>query len=136
MDASVRQQVRARAYDRCEYCLLPQHIGASIQFHVEHIRAKQHGGTDQLENLALACPNCNWNKGPNVSAIDPDTDTVVTLFNPRTDSWRDHFAFEHIRIVGRTAVGRASVRLFRLNEPHRLEVREELALRGELESKG
>jgi hypothetical protein len=113
-----------------------RNISASILFHVEHVRAKQHGGTERLDNLALACPNCNWNKGANISAVDPVSDAVVMLFNPRTDSWSDHFAFEHIRIVGRTAIGRATVGLLRLNEPHRLEVREELALRGELESQG
>jgi hypothetical protein len=133
MDDSVRQPVRTRAHHRCEYRHLPQHVGTSILFHIEHVRAKQHGGTDQLDNLALACPNCNWNKGPNLSAIDPDTINIVPLFNPRTHSWREHVAFEEARIVGRSAVGRATVRLLRLNEPERLEVRAELLARGELE---
>ncbi len=30
---------------------------------VEHIVAKNHGGTDDLENLAIACTRCNSEKG-------------------------------------------------------------------------
>lgn len=71
MDASVRQFVRERAANRCEYCRLSQFEGGTIQFHIEHIRPRQHGGDDSVENLALACSTCNWHKGPNLSAIDP-----------------------------------------------------------------
>jgi hypothetical protein len=136
MDETVRELVRARAGHLCEYCRLPQHVGASIRFHIEHIRSQQHGGTDDLDNLGLACPNCNWNKGPNLSAIDPVTNDVVPLFNPRTDSWSDHFRFEDVRIVGRTPVGRATVRLLRMNAPYRIEVRHELDSHGESSAGG
>ena len=54
-------------------------------FHIEHIRAKQHGGTDDLTNLVLACNRCNRAKGPNLSSVDPTTGQVVRLFNPRED---------------------------------------------------
>jgi 5-methylcytosine-specific restriction endonuclease McrA len=131
IDDSVRQLVRARAGQRCEYCRLPQDAGASIRFHIEHIRPRQHGGDDSPDNLALACPNCNWNKGPNISAVDPATDSIVPLFNPRTHSWRDHFFLVKSRVEGRTSTERATVQLLRLNAPDRLEVRHELWLRGE-----
>jgi hypothetical protein len=65
VDERIRQLVRERAGLRCEYCRLAQAAASSIRFHIEHIRPPQHGGSDQLDNLALACPNCNWNKGPN-----------------------------------------------------------------------
>ena len=132
MDESVRHLVRERAGDRCEYCRLPQRIGSAIRFHVEHVRPRQHGGTDQLENLALACPTCNWRKGPNLSAVDPETDGLSPLFNPRTDLWKDHFALVGVEIVGLTTTGRATVRLLRLNDPEHLEVRRELDAQGEL----
>jgi 5-methylcytosine-specific restriction endonuclease McrA len=131
MDESVREFVRSRAGHRCEYCLLPQHVGASIRFHIEHIRSQQHGGNDQPDNLALACPNCNWNKGPNISGIDPETGAIVPLYNPRTDRWEQHFALLNIQIVGRTPFGRATVGLLRMNAPERLEVRQRLVQRGE-----
>jgi hypothetical protein len=72
------------------------------KFHIEHIRAKQHGGKDNPDNLALACPRCNRLKGPNLSSIDPDTDEVSLLFNPRAHLWDDHFAFVGIEVLGMT----------------------------------
>lgn len=136
MDDSVRQLVAARAGHRCEYCRLPQQVGASIRFHVEHIRARQHGGGDHPNNLALACPNCNWNKGPNISAVDPISGTVVPIYNPRTDTWHEHFALTDLRIDGLTPTGRATVRLLRMNSLERIELRQELVRRGELDMGG
>jgi hypothetical protein len=132
MDESLRQFVRERAGQRCEYCHLPQHVGNSIRFHIEHIRPRQHGGNDEPDNLALACPNCNWTKGVNLTAIDPETDAVVPLFNPRTDTWQEHFTPASLQIEGLTPAGRATVRLLRMNAPERMEVRQTLVRRGEL----
>ena len=55
MDASVQDLVRRRADNRCEYCLLRQEY-SELTHHIEHIVAKQHGGRDDIDNLALACP--------------------------------------------------------------------------------
>jgi len=54
MDAATRDFVRRRAAGRCEYCLLRQEH-CDLAHHVEHIVAKQHGGSDDAGNLALAC---------------------------------------------------------------------------------
>jgi hypothetical protein len=129
MDDSVRQLVRTRAGDRCEYCHLSQAEGYSMRFHIEHIRPRQHGGGDEVENLALACANCNWNKGPNLTSIDPLSDKVAVLFNPRTCIWSDHFAFVGHQIEGLTPTGRASVKLLRMNSSDRVQIRREVALR-------
>ena len=51
MDQALRQFVRDRAENRCEYCQLPQHAMDGT-FHIEHIIARQHGGTDDLSNLS------------------------------------------------------------------------------------
>jgi 5-methylcytosine-specific restriction endonuclease McrA len=128
MDAATRQLVRARADERCEYCLMPQSAFPEITFHVEHIVAKQHRGTDDTENLALACDRCNLFKGPNLSAIDPETRQLVPLFNPRVDAWHDHFRWAGVRIVGQTAVGRATVRLLEMNASARLVHRAKIGL--------
>jgi hypothetical protein len=53
MDATTRELVRRRAGERCEYCLLRQEH-CDLKHHVEHIIAKQHGGSDDPANLALA----------------------------------------------------------------------------------
>jgi 5-methylcytosine-specific restriction endonuclease McrA len=64
MDAETRQLVRSRANQRCEYCGIHQRIYPDFAFHIEHIVARQHGGGDELDNLALSCHLCNSKKGP------------------------------------------------------------------------
>lgn len=116
----------------CEYCGLPQAAAAFFTFHIEHVVARQHGGGDDPSNLALACPDCNFHKGPNLSSIDPDTQQAVPLFDPRSHSWDEHFAAEGARIVGLTPTGRATVRLLNMNEDARVEMRAELQAAGDL----
>ncbi len=131
MDESIRQFVRTRAHDCCEYCRLPQYAYLP-RFHVEHIRARSHQGADDPDNLALACPRCNRQKGPNLSAYDPDTTRLVPLFNPRTNAWKDHFVFRGIHIDGLTDTGRATVELLKMNQEERLALRRHLNELGEL----
>jgi len=47
--------------------------------HIEHILVRQHGGTEEFGILALACPSCNWHKGPNMAALDPETGGMELL---------------------------------------------------------
>ena len=122
MDAALRELVRDRAGARCEYCHLPQPF-SELKFHVEHIIPRQHGGSDTAENLALACPECNLLKGPNLTGVDPATGRVVRLFHPRRDKWPDHFVQHGARISGQTPAGRATVSLLKMNHSQRLEVR-------------
>src|SRR5689334_7546003 len=98
MDAATSQLVRQRAVYRCEYCRLSQQYSA-LTFHIEHIRARQHRGSADPRNLALACPECNCHKGTNLTGIDPDTGKVSRLFHPRRDRWENHFVREGARIV-------------------------------------
>lgn len=130
MDAATRRLVRDRAQDRCEYCRLPQSAAQFLRFHVEHIRAQQHVEDDSPENLALACPDCNRHKGPNLVTLDPASGGIVALFNPRTDVWADHFQLEGPIMVGRTRVGEATLRLLRMNSEERVEMRAQLLASG------
>jgi hypothetical protein len=132
MDSATSELVRQRAGHRCEYCRLPQHASA-LRFHIEHIIARQHGGTDDPANLALACPECNYQKGTNLSSIDPDTGKVTPLFHPRHDQWMDHFARDAARIVGKSPTGRTTVWLLEMNTGDRLRWREMLLRLGLLE---
>jgi len=131
MDSATRRQVRKRAHDRCEYCRLPQAAAPFLTFHVEHIQASQHVHDDSLDNLCLACPHCNLNKGPNLTALDPETRDIIPLFHPREHAWEEHFHFEDARIEGRTATGRATARLLRMNAEDQVRIRAALMLRGE-----
>lgn len=53
--AEVRRHVRERADDQCEYCHTRQSDEPFITYQVEQIVARQHGGSDEDDNLALAC---------------------------------------------------------------------------------
>lgn len=133
MDSQTRDTLRQRADDRCEYCRLRQEHAPLWRHQVEHIIPIKHGGTDHLDNLAWTCVRCNLSKGPNLSGIDPETSQVIELFNPRTQVWSEHFAHEGAHIVGLTPVGRATVAVLNMNEPRRLELREELLDNDELD---
>lgn len=59
---------------------------------VEHIVPRVHGGTDALENLALACARCNAGKGVRHDRnyrTDPRARELVTrLLARRQERWR------------------------------------------------
>jgi hypothetical protein len=131
MDAGARNLVRHRADNRCEYCLLPQEH-SHLAHHIEHIVAKQHGGSDDFGNLALACHRCNLCKGPNLTGFDRQSGRIVPLFHPRRDRWTEHFAWRGPRIEGLTAIGRATVLVLGMNDARRLDLRAELLARREL----
>ena len=123
MDAETRAAVRERAGHCCEYCQLRQVDSPLIPLQIEHIIPRKHGGLDTLDNLALACAECNLHKGSNLTGIDPDTSQITRLFDPRQDTWLEHFQRIGPRIVGLTAIGRTTIRVLELNAPARLRVR-------------
>jgi hypothetical protein len=118
-----RRLVRERAGGRCEYCRMAEEWEPYFTYHVEHIVARQHGGTDEHANLCLACHHCNLLKGPNLTSIDPDGGGVTTLFNPRAQAWADHFRIEGGKVLGLTASGRTTVFLLQMNAAQRVELR-------------
>jgi hypothetical protein len=87
---------------------------------------------DSLGNLALACPDCNFHKGPNLITLDPRTREFVRLYHPRTDAWAEHFEFRGAIIVGLSAVGDATIRLLQMNSVERVELRAELQAAGDM----
>ena len=92
-------------------------------FHIEHVRPSSRGGATVAGNLALACPGCNLHKADRVQAADPDTGRYAALLNPRRDRWAEHFAWDSLRVLGRTAVGRATLAALDLNHPRRQQIR-------------
>ena len=131
MDQALRSRIRLRAGEVCEYCRLPQGASQYVRFHLEHIVARQHGGQDDADNLALACGYCNHRKGPNIASLDPETGQLVPLFHPRRDRWSDHLRWDDTAIVGKTPVGRATAALLGMNDWQRIELRENLRGLGE-----
>jgi hypothetical protein len=123
MDAALKRTVRDRAGNRCEYCGLTQAQSPLFALQIEHIVPRKHHGASVLENLALACIDCNLHKGPNLTGIDPETGSVVELFHPRRDRWNDHFRQAGAIIVGLTATGRATIDVLNMNSADQLTLR-------------
>lgn len=112
----VLQLVRERAGFVCEYCHASEQW-QYVRFTVDHAVPLAQGGTNNADNLALACFHCNRRKADRVMAIDPDTAAPVPLFNPRYDAWAEHFIWspDRVTIVGLTLTGRATVAALDLN---------------------
>ena len=123
--------VAERARGVCEYCRSQARF-ATHSFSVEHVVPVNAGGSDELENLALACQGCNNHKYTKTEARDPVSGALVPLFNPRLQLWRDHFLWsaDFTRILGTTPVGRATVEALHLNRPGLLNLRELLCAAG------
>lgn len=124
---ALRQKVAEQAGHRCGYCLTPA-AKARGGMSIEHIIPEALGGLTEENNLWLACYYCNSYKGDLISAPDPFSGLVVPLYNPRVQTWKEHFAWqlsedEQIIITGRTAIGRATVEALKLNRPHLLHAR-------------
>jgi hypothetical protein len=127
VNGKLREFVRQRAKLRCEYCGLPEVDSPTARHHLEHVVARKHGGATRASNLATACHRCNLNKATDLSGLDPSTGRLTRLFHPRRHKWNYHFRFEGNWIIGKTAIGRATVNVLRMNEPERLRLRECLA---------
>jgi hypothetical protein len=59
------------------------------------------------------------------------TREIVPLFHPRSENWSENFLLESERIIGLTAVGRATVQLLAMNDIRRLELRAQILSAGE-----
>jgi hypothetical protein len=118
----LKNKIRRQAKNRCGYCLLPQSLNPAL-LEIEHLLATANDGTDNEENLWLACRLCNGYKGIQFEAVDPESGKKVLLFNPRTQDWNEHFRWREEKIVGKTACGRATVQSLKLNNDIILPVR-------------
>jgi hypothetical protein len=127
---ALARRVRLRARHRCEYCLLSQE-GQEATFHIDHVHPRRLGGETSLENLALACVSCSLRKGAAIDAIDPDSDRPAPLFDPRIDTWADHFQLlEDASIAGLTPTGRATITRLAMNRTTAIGIRSEEIARG------
>jgi hypothetical protein len=127
----LREQVRARAGRRCEYCLQPEDL-AFARHQIDHVIAEKHGGETVLDNLALCCGLCNRRKGSDLSTLDPITHELHALFHPRRERWADHFELRDGEIIALTSAGRVTVLLLRLNRPDRIKERAAMVASGRL----
>lgn len=112
----LHEAVRRRAAGLCEYCGYPEHA-CYATFHCDHCVPHSASGATVLANLAWACPTCNAAKAHRTLALDPLARKLAPLFNPRQQSWDDHFPWspDWLHIVGKTPTGRATVECVRMN---------------------
>ena len=113
----IRQLVRERANYLCEYCHSSEETSAA-KFDIDHIIPRSLGGSDELDNLALACQRCNRYKYNFITGIDPQTQATIALFNPRQQQWSKHFIWstDGIKIICITPTGRATDNCLDLND--------------------
>ena len=115
--------IRERAGHRCEYCQLHQQDSPLATLHIEHIIPRKHHGPSDESNLALACVDCNLHKSSNLSGLDPETKELTPLFHPRKQEWDEHFEWQGIHIIGKTAVGRTTIDVLCMNSEEQLLLR-------------
>ena len=129
MEAALIRLVWQRAKGRCEYCQMPQEYDES-PFEIDHIISRKHGGPTVATNLALSCFPCNSFKGSDIGGREARTGKLTPLFNPRRHKWARHFRWQGAYLIGRSPVGRVTVGVLKINDPFRVELREELIEEG------
>lgn len=107
--------VSKRANGRCEYCHAPEKL-FNFNLDVDHFLPIAAGGSDDLENLVLACRSCNSYKAFHQLGLTDDFSSEP-LFNPRVDTWSDHFEFDAETgvVKGLTGIGRGTINRLKLN---------------------
>jgi 5-methylcytosine-specific restriction endonuclease McrA len=125
------QVVAHDARSECGYCRAPQ-VALPYRLEIEHLWPTSLGGGEDRANLWLSCHKCNKLKSNLVAAEDPLTHEEVPLFNPRHNNWSEHFVWRTggVNIVGRTAIGRATVSALRLNDSFHQSARQVWILAG------
>ena len=122
---STRARVREQSGDLCGYCHAPQRIVWGT-LELDHLVPSSRGGSNAEVNLWTACSICNSFKSDHESVVDPETGQITPIFNPRIDSWNDHFRwdFDGARILGRTPTGRGTIQALQMNADHHVQLRE------------
>lgn len=84
---------------------------------VDHVVPRSQGSETVFDNLCFACRRCNEFKGATIEFADPLTSETIPLFNPRHQTWEEHFAWDAsgIHLVGLTPIGRVTILVLRMN---------------------
>jgi hypothetical protein len=120
----IKAKIRLLAKNRCGYCLCQQEYVWDI-LEVDHIYPLSKGGW-------LICGSCNSSKYNKTEFFDYVTEKTVPIFNPCTQNWFEHFRWNNDRtkIIGKTAVGRATIIALDLNKERFMRVRKHWASAG------
>ncbi|MBK8022917.1 MAG: HNH endonuclease [Chloroflexi bacterium] len=93
---------------------------------IDHIVPSTASGTTMPDNLCLTCVGCNLYKSDFQDGVDPESQELVALFNPRLQPWYAHFNWEPDGTIlrGLTPIGRATVARLRINRPEAVQSRQ------------
>ena len=127
-----KEAIARRAGGCCEYCRSQARFSPD-PFSIEHVIPRSRGGTDEDDNLALACQGCNNRKYNHVEARDPVSGNLVSLYHPRRQQWLDHFGWneDFTLAIGLTPTGRATVERLQLNREGVVNLRQVLQAIGQ-----
>lgn len=127
----LKRWVKKKANGCCEYCIAL----SDFSFHpfaIDHILPVSKGGKTRKNNLALTCQHCNNTKYNKHEALDPLTNSMVSLFHPRQQKWSAHFIWNshHTVVIGISPTGRATVKALKINRIEAVNLRKALAAYG------
>ena len=116
LSVDLRRQLEEADDHCCAYCQTLQ-FNAGQRMVTDHAIPVSKDGETVFDNLCFSCRMCNEFKGSQTTGVDPLTGETAPLFHPRQQSWSDHFTWVEngARIIGLTAVGRATVIALQMN---------------------
>ena len=123
MSRYIAEAVRQIVAQRADYCCEYYHIHQDevfYPFHIDHIISLKHGGITELDNLAYSCFPCNLHKSSDVGTFLLPQRVFIRLFNPRLDSWKEHFGMDLGRMYAKTSIGEATIKVLKMNEIERI----------------
>ena len=133
VSAELRRFIQSRARSLCEYCLIQQ-SDTYLGCQVDHVISEKHGGTTEEENLAFACTFCNRAKGSDIGSVSPISGEFIRFYNPRRDTWSEHFQLVASRIETVSEIGEVTAAILGFNKLERVLERTELMALGKYPS--
>ncbi len=116
---NIRSLVAKRAGHCCEYCKIEEDVSL-YSFQIDHVISLKHGGKTEIENLAYSCFLCNNSKGSDVGTVFQPEMNFTRLFNPRIDTWNEHFEYEDCTFYAKSIIGEATIKVLKLNDLDRI----------------
>ena len=89
-----RSAIYKRDNNKCQYC------GATKRLTIDHVIPKSKGGTDDWDNLVVACSSCNTKKSNKLleqsglklvkKPMRPRTHLDLTIFQTKCEEWKEY----------------------------------------------
>ena len=116
LSGALRARIAKQFAGCCAFCRTQERV-SGIKLTVDHIVPESLGGTSEESNLCLACWDCNFHKGIQVTAFDTILEKRLRLFHPQQQKWSDHFEWSQdgLYILAKTPVGRVTIDALWLN---------------------